>query len=97
MAHVDSGMARRKAQYWTQSSAFHHEPGRSAVARRIHTMLIPSNHNRVLTHLSICHDCMVSPNQMPHIRTVSLLSTPRLLLVPVALEGPYPTKSLPRV
>lgn len=47
-------VARRKAHYWTQSSAFHHEFGLPAIARRIYTMLIPPKHNHILTHL--CHD-----------------------------------------
>lgn len=49
--HIDTTMARREAHYWTQSNAFHHESGLSAFARRIYTMLIPSNHDHVLTNL----------------------------------------------
>lgn len=47
-------MARRKAHYWTQSVSFRHEPGLPAIARHIYTMLVPSNHFRILT--SLCHD-----------------------------------------
>lgn len=46
---IQEWMARRKAHYWTQGSAFHQD-GLPAIARRIYTMVLPFNHDHILTN-----------------------------------------------
>lgn len=48
---IQEWMARREAHYWTHGSAFHHEYGLPAIARHIYTMVLPFNHDHILTNL----------------------------------------------